>query len=88
MYKQEKKSNLNGLNGSLVFRMLENSRPFPVKPLKDQKLMIYDILKAKYREQKKEESKEVLSMDRDDFMKLSPLQIFGLVELKGGLKQL
>ena len=50
--------------------------------------MIYDILKAKYRQQKKEENKEVISITKDDFMKLSPLQIFGLVELKGGLQHL
>lgn len=54
LYKNEKKANLNGLNGSLMFKILENDHPCPQKPLNDKKLMIYDILKSKYKTYKKE----------------------------------
>ena len=49
LLRREKKADGKGLNGSLVFRILENEHPYQQKPLKDQKLIIYDVLKSKYR---------------------------------------
>lgn len=55
LLKQEKKTNDRGLNGSLMFKILENNSTYSGKPLNDSKLMIYDILKAKHKAFKKEE---------------------------------
>ena len=68
--------------------MIENDHPCPHKSLGDPKLMIYDVLKAKHRNQKREEKRGAYDVSKDEFMKMSPLQIFGLVELKGGLVKL
>jgi len=43
------------MNGSLMFKILENDKPCPGKQLKDSNLIIYDILKRKYKSAKKKE---------------------------------
>lgn len=53
LLRHEKKASLNGLHGSLMFKMLENDHPVSSKPLNDSKLIIYDVLKAKYKNFKK-----------------------------------
>jgi hypothetical protein len=45
---KERKANLNGMHGSLLFRMLVNDSSTSFKPLNDKKLMIYDVLKSKH----------------------------------------
>lgn len=45
LYQHERKANNNGLNGSLVFKMIQNEHPCPPKPLNYNKLIIYDVLK-------------------------------------------
>lgn len=62
LYKNEKKANQNGLNGSLMFRILENDHPCPPKPLNDKKLMIYDVLKSKYKVHRKEENRQKITV--------------------------
>jgi hypothetical protein len=55
LLKQEKKANDKGLNGSLMFKILENDCSCPGKPLNDPKLIIYDVLKAKHKAYRKEQ---------------------------------
>jgi hypothetical protein len=45
---KERKANLNGMHGSLLFRMISNDSSPPLKALSNKKLMIYDVLKAKH----------------------------------------
>ena len=47
---KERKASLNGMNGSLMFRMIQNEKLPTIKPLHDKKLMIYDVLKSKHRD--------------------------------------
>lgn len=54
------------------------------------RLMVYDVLKEKYRKHVKVENnkKEDLVISESQFMKFTPLQIIGILELKGGLNQI
>lgn len=48
LVEKERKSNANGMNGSLMFKILQNDKPAYLKPIRDRKLMIYDVLKSKH----------------------------------------
>jgi hypothetical protein len=86
--KQERKASSSGLNGSLMFRILENDHSRPPKVLKDAKLMIYDVLKSKHQAHLKDQQRQNTMVTEEEFMAYSPLQLFGIIELKGGLSKL
>lgn len=76
---------MNGLNGSLMFRMLENEKVCMSKPLRDPKLIIYDVLRAKYKGTKREEKEKEWEVGEEEFMAYSPMQVLGVIELYGGV---
>ena len=86
--KIEKKSNKNGMNGSLMFKILENDKPCLGKQLKDSNIIIYDILKRKYKNEKKREKHQAISVSEQQFMSYTPYQMLGINELRGGMQAL
>lgn len=55
LHSKERKANINGLNGSLMFRIIENEKPCAPKSLFDSKLIIYDVLKERHKSYLKNE---------------------------------
>jgi hypothetical protein len=87
---KERKANLNGMNGSLIFKMIQNDKPQSLRPLNDKKLMIYDVLKSKHREYMRQEKvvSENSQIEEEQFIEFSALQVMGIIELEGGYKKL
>ena len=93
LIKQERKATKFGLTGSMLFKLKANtSFDSSLKKLnfKDSKLMIYDVLKNKHNNYKQEvaRSNEKVEISREEFMELAPLQIAGIIELKGGFDKI
>ena len=97
LMKQEKKSNIQGLTGSLLFKLeqknqLANKIGSTVgrKNKQDYKLLIYDVLKQKHSAEIKAEKEQEnrVMIDIEKFMNFTPIQILGLIQLKGGIGRL
>jgi hypothetical protein len=61
--------------------------PIPRKNKSDQRLLIYDVLKQKHSNEIKAEIKHEneIFVELDQFMQFTPIQLIGLIELKGGV---